>query len=507
VSARLDAVLRPRAREVAVLALAAAVAIGLRLHGLGARSYWTDEFFSLQTSNGLRAGELFRQAATFREPTPRLTQLAARRPWPEIVKALRTDNHPPLFFWVLRFWREHVADGERATRAIAVVCSLAALVLTWATVRRRAGPWAAGACALLLALSAQQVRYAQETRGYSMAVAFVALAAFAVDRLAAGGGRRRWSSVLGTSALAAMLAHYYALGALAGLAGFTLLALPRPARRAAVVAFGLAGLAFLALWGRVLGDQRHHVLPNNGWSLEAEADHGLVTLERLAVWPAEVLADVTRGDPAPAVGLGAFAWFAILFAARDRASHFWLSVIAGSVLVVLAVDVGLSGRQLEIPRYTLFAAPAVAAVLATLPGRFAGIVPVLAFGLLAARLPAAYAPDRPAWRELAQRVSAASHPREIIVVVGPSHKVNDDPLWVYQALIHYAWAPDRGFALVRGRPSRALRVALRRRKTALFVAPAGIDLSCFPPFRVEEQFPDSADLPRVTRLRFAAHGP
>src|SRR5687767_4184945 len=170
-------------RTVALVGAILLLGAVLRVHGLGEPSYWIDEFFSLQSSNGYPFGATFPRPGTLLDPPARLTQIAGARPIGTLAGALREDNHPPLYFALLRPWRLAFGDGEAATRSLSVVASLAGLLLLFDAVRTLHGTPPALWAALLFAVAGPQVRFAQETRSYALAVTLVVAAAAPLARL------------------------------------------------------------------------------------------------------------------------------------------------------------------------------------------------------------------------------------------------------------------------------------------------------------------------------------
>lgn len=101
----------------------------------------------------------------------------ASLPLGEITDALRHDGHPPLYYVLLHGWMEVFGHSDGAVRALAGVWSLLLLPLVWLAARRLSGPTAAWYSLCILSVSPFAVRYATETRMYSM-LAVLALAGF-----------------------------------------------------------------------------------------------------------------------------------------------------------------------------------------------------------------------------------------------------------------------------------------------------------------------------------------
>ena len=97
----------------------------------------------------------------------------ASLPVGDMLDALRHDGHPPLYYLLLHYWIEVVGDGDMAVRALSGIFAVASLPLVWLAGRRLAGT-AGGRWALVVAaLSPYWVRYATETRMYSLVMLLV----------------------------------------------------------------------------------------------------------------------------------------------------------------------------------------------------------------------------------------------------------------------------------------------------------------------------------------------
>ena len=151
---------------IAIVALAG----GLRIYRIGAESLWLDEAFSVWL---------------------------ARQPAGEMLGwIVRIDQHPPLYYGLLRIWMR-LGDDPATLRALSALCGTLTIPVLYRLGRRLAGPPVGLLAALLLALSPFHVRFSQEVRMYALlslngALAFYGLACLLTDpRLAqAGPGRQ-----------------------------------------------------------------------------------------------------------------------------------------------------------------------------------------------------------------------------------------------------------------------------------------------------------------------------
>jgi len=118
------------------------VAFGLRLHRLGDANVWWDEGFGVWLA--------------------RMSLHDA---------ALRTayDVHPPLYYFLLHFWRLLVGESEFALRFLSLLFGVVAVVLTYRLGRDVVSPGAGVLAAIFVTLSRFNVDWSQQIRMYSLA--------------------------------------------------------------------------------------------------------------------------------------------------------------------------------------------------------------------------------------------------------------------------------------------------------------------------------------------------
>lgn len=129
---------------VSILLLAA----GLRFYQLDAQSFWNDE------GNSARLSE-------------RSVKL--------IIEGTASDIHPPLYYLMLRAWREFAGDGEFGLRALSAFAGIGAAAATMAAARLLAGSGKKSdsfavttAAGLLAAVNPALIYYSQEARMYAL---------------------------------------------------------------------------------------------------------------------------------------------------------------------------------------------------------------------------------------------------------------------------------------------------------------------------------------------------
>ena len=232
-----------RSRFILLCGAIGLLALLLRLPTLASRSLWLDETYS----------------AWF-----------AARPlhalWTEVPLY---ETHPPFYYTLLKGWSALFGTSEAALRSLCVLASVLTVVLMpvcarWARLGARAERIGLLA-ALLLAVNANSILYAQQARPYAihalagmLAVFFSCMLVLELARPAAPERRARlwtWVAGLAVSASLALWLHntgvFAAFGIWTGMTAGLLLAAPGPRKRQAI-AVGLAGLGALLLWSPFL---------------------------------------------------------------------------------------------------------------------------------------------------------------------------------------------------------------------------------------------------------------
>ena len=166
---------RPKWEFWGVVALTLAVT-ALRFIDLSARTYWSDESFTLYRVFGS---------------------------WPDLLsnainlQGLATfDIHPPLYFAALKLWAGGAGTGEFALRAFSAFCGVIVVPLTYVLGRRLFGSRTGIFVALLAALCPAYEWYSWEVRMYSLMPMLAALASYLLVR-ALMGRRIRPRALLG----------------------------------------------------------------------------------------------------------------------------------------------------------------------------------------------------------------------------------------------------------------------------------------------------------------------
>lgn len=138
-----------------ILVVLLLASFGLRVWRLGNKSIWWDE--------GLAAW-------------------AARQPLADIARWTAADVHPPLYFWMLHFWRIGSGDSEFGLRLLSAMIGVLTVAATYLLGRKVAGHKVGLLAALLVSLSRFDVWWSQEARMYILAALWAPLALWAAIR-------------------------------------------------------------------------------------------------------------------------------------------------------------------------------------------------------------------------------------------------------------------------------------------------------------------------------------
>jgi 4-amino-4-deoxy-L-arabinose transferase-like glycosyltransferase len=201
---------------------ALAVGLAVRLLHLGAAPLWFDEV---------------------------MTADWVARPWREMLAVCLADNHPPLYFVLVKLVRDLFGDAPWLLRLPSALLGTLAIPLAGAAADalandRRTARWAAW----FAALSPFLVHHGQEARMYALvgtlaAANLLALARFTTGRTA------RLGILFGASAVALVATHYYTVFYVGGAVLAAIATRPRELRAwlpAAAVASGASTVALVA---------------------------------------------------------------------------------------------------------------------------------------------------------------------------------------------------------------------------------------------------------------------
>ncbi len=210
------------------------------------RSWWIVTWLAFAAAIFIRCWRLGQQSLWFDEG---YTAWLVSHPVEEIIRLVRADTAPPLYYLLLHGWTEIFGRSEIALRSLSTVFSILTLLLAIDIARRlMPNPAAVAATACAMGLSFMQLQYAQEARAYAM-MAFGVIAAFDCLLRHVAARHRRWLIPLPVLFAAAMYTHNMAAPyVLALMLAWLVLPSGRPfSRRIGEIAvvIGIAGLLYL----------------------------------------------------------------------------------------------------------------------------------------------------------------------------------------------------------------------------------------------------------------------
>src|SRR5512147_356101 len=135
------------------------LAVFLRFYLLDGQSFWNDE------GNSARIAE-------------RSLQL--------ITEGAAGDIHPPLYYYLLHFWRGVFGSSEFALRSLSAILGVLLVGLTFLIGRKAFSAGVGLLAALVVAINPFQIYYSQEARMYMLLAVIGAAATFFLLRLLAG---------------------------------------------------------------------------------------------------------------------------------------------------------------------------------------------------------------------------------------------------------------------------------------------------------------------------------
>lgn len=336
-----------RRRDWAAVGIVAVVVAGVVLRFLSRGPLWLDEAQSVAIAKHSFAG---------------------------LPAALKHDGAPPLYYGLLHVWMRVFGDSTFSVRALSGIPAVLALPVVVRLGRRIGGDAVGIASVVLLAISPFAVRYAVETRMYSLLMLLSLAGAHAVLSVHRHGTKRATAGLAVVTA-AALYTHYYAVFAVGVLgAGELWLAWRRrdPAARRALLALALGSLAFVPWVPILLYQSRHTGAP---W---AAAPDGTAALGTIDAWmggeslPAQIAALVALAAVVIAlIGRRGGRGQIVLGTTFARLPTRLLAAAMG--MLVIAVIVDAADQQAYAPRYLAMGAGlflvVVACGIAVLPSR------------------------------------------------------------------------------------------------------------------------------------------
>jgi hypothetical protein len=457
------------------LALAAILllALGLRLHKITLQGLWYDELASVMAATGrdgqqftLPRGQLLRDA-------PILTDLKTRRPIGAVVGSLARDVHPPLYFLTLRIWMEAVGSSDFSIRLLSVLFSLLAIAGFYDVVRFMHGSKAALAACLIMAVAMPQIRYAQEARMYTMALAWEMLAIGGLIRIERSGASARYLLAFGGGMLGMMFCNYLCAPVCVALGIYAICRLRGRNRKLAIIICASVAAVFLACCLPLMMAQRHD-LAQIGFTWEQDSAPGHVgrTWFRAGAIPFRLLQQpLERSEWVAEAGAVLFV-IPFLLLRRRPEMLLWGLVLVLPVAFLTGEELIRQTNHLNEIRYLLPSSPAVYAMLATLLIEQRNILlrwalPALAAIGCAIALPVAYEPYKMDLAPVARYLDQRIHDDEPVVFAGGSWGPYFTG-YLYAGLARYSHAFPRPIALLDAPASEELVEKLHRYRRVWF---------------------------------------
>jgi mannosyltransferase len=193
---------------------------------------------------GLRMFRLSTASMTGDENWPWILGLKSIPGW---LHAIAVDDHPPLYYFILRPWAEVAGSSELAYRIISVFAGVLTIAVLYRLGSRLFGQRAGLLAAALLMLAPQHVDFSQEARMYTLLTALCLGAALCLWQALALSGRSAWKAWLGYLLLMSGAIHTHYLGWLFWSAAVACVVLSARGRKlvAALAAQGATALTFV----------------------------------------------------------------------------------------------------------------------------------------------------------------------------------------------------------------------------------------------------------------------
>lgn len=383
---RAQATAKREAWHTAVLVAIFVAGLALRLYELGSESLWFDELWAVRIA---RTGPL------------------------EIIRASLGDNNPPLYYLGLHYWMLLVGDSEVAIRFPSAIASALAIPAIYGIGRLLFSRAAGMMAALILSLSAYQVRYAQEARAYAFLVLLGLASFYFLVRLLEDGKKSRLMTA-GYVASTTLLMYTHVYGILLVVAqGIYLLATRQPPRKwllpaGLVAVLYVPGVAWLAV----------NVLSSAGawnnamfWVPEPTFTH---VVDFFILY---------SGFAIVAGAFGLLAAFGLFDLVRSKqGSTAWLLLAWLLVPIVVPFVVSQLYRPMLLDRYTIAASPAFYLLVTKGIEALKGIRnsrALVAGAVVAVSLAATFgyfvATTHTPWRQIAGYVDAHARPGDLVL--------------------------------------------------------------------------------------------
>ncbi|HSH05932.1 MAG TPA: glycosyltransferase family 39 protein [Anaerolineae bacterium] len=172
---------------------------------LSQKRYWLSVILLLWLASWMRFGDLGQQSFWNDEGnSARLSERSIQL----IIEGTASDVHPPLYYLLLRGWRELVGESEFGLRSLSVVAGVLTVAATMG-VGRRWGAWVSIGAGMAVSVSAPLIYYSQEARMYSLLALWGTLGTLLLLKILEGERYRWWAAGYGLVVAAGLYTHYF----------------------------------------------------------------------------------------------------------------------------------------------------------------------------------------------------------------------------------------------------------------------------------------------------------
>jgi hypothetical protein len=414
---------RIRWYHIALLASLLAIGAFIRLDGIIQTGLWGDEFQALFLATG-RGDAVMNIPRNVVVKSPPAVGFEDAPGISHIWTSLDSTPHPPVYFIVLRTWVDIFGDSDSAIRGMSTLFCMLDIVLLFNVIRWISGAWAGLLGAAMMTFAPAQLDFSQQARPYTLVTFFCLAMAAGLIRIEQKGPSPARLIWLFLATLAAAMTHYFALGTIAGCAGYAIIGLRGKQRRYAVAAIMLALLTFALSWGPIFWSTRSITRPWMNTHFKS-AYH----LHPLAFYVLDIPQRLTFGNISSTrwpvmIALAVLVY--LLPPLKRGKTLFWYFWTLGTIAVPLAVDIYSSADSMLVgmDKYVLLAAPGVYGILAAaICGRLVALV--VTFGILIFGLARFQAGPDLAWgstwiledhRAQARFLAAHAKPEDLVIL-------------------------------------------------------------------------------------------
>lgn len=337
--------------------------VSFRFTNLDQKMYWEDETYTSLRSAGYTVKQgtdhLYTGQVIGLQDLQAYQRPAAETSAVDVIRVLAEDDtHPPLYFLLARTWAEWFGTSSTAMRALPACFSLLAFPLIyWLCLELFQTALVGWFAVSLVAVSPIFVRYAQESRQYSLWMALILLSEILLLRAMRSNTKLSWAfyTLSGTLGL---YTHLFSSLWLAGQGLYVFMA-ERFRRSKAVFSYGITVLLLLLAftpWLVLLLPNLNHFISLSDWITQplpilVLASAWNLNFSRLFISWAPEANDLWNYLSIPLVLLAASA---VVFLCQQTAKKNWLFILTPVVLTAITLvllDLILGGRRSRNPQY------------------------------------------------------------------------------------------------------------------------------------------------------------